>query len=497
MPVITLPDGSKKEFDGPVTVHEVAESIGAGLARAALAGKVDGQLVDTSFVIESDADLSIVTDKDPEGLEVIRHSTAHLLAQAVKDLFPEAQVTIGPVIENGFYYDFAFERPFAPEDIEAIEKKMAAIAKADLRISRRVMPRQEAVDFFRGQGEIYKAEIIEGIPEAEEIGLYGQGDWVDLCRGPHVPSTGKLKAFKLTKLAGAYWRGDSNNEMLQRIYGTAWADKKSLQEYLKRLEEAEKRDHRKLGKALDLFHTQEEAPGMVFWHDRGWTIYRTIRNYIRGRLTAGGYQEVNTPQIVARSLWEKTGHWDKFGDNMFTTGSEDRQYAIKPMNCPCHILIYNRGLHSYRDLPIRMAEFGSCHRNEVSGTLHGLMRVRNFVQDDGHIFCTEAQIPAEVARFINLLFSVYADFGFDDVIISLATRPEERVGEDALWDRAEKALEAALESLDLDYVLQPGEGAFYGPKIDFSFKDSIGRVWQLGTCQLDFSMPGLLASSGT
>ena len=492
MPVITLPDGSKKEFDGPVTVHEVAESIGAGLARAALAGKVDGQLVDTSFVIESDADLSIVTDKDPEGLEVIRHSTAHLLAQAVKDLFPEAQVTIGPVIENGFYYDFAFERPFAPEDIEAIEKKMAAIAKADLRISRRVMPRQEAVDFFRGQGEIYKAEIIEGIPEAEEIGLYGQGDWVDLCRGPHVPSTGKLKAFKLTKLAGAYWRGDSNNEMLQRIYGTAWADKKSLQEYLKRLEEAEKRDHRKLGKALDLFHTQEEAPGMVFWHDRGWTIYRTIRNYIRGRLTAGGYQEVNTPQIVARSLWEKTGHWDKFGDNMFTTGSEDRQYAIKPMNCPCHILIYNRGLHSYRDLPIRMAEFGSCHRNEVSGTLHGLMRVRNFVQDDGHIFCTEAQIPAEVARFINLLFSVYADFGFDDVIISLATRPEERVGEDALWDRAEKALEAALESLDLDYVLQPGEGAFYGPKIDFSFKDSIGRVWQLGTCQLDFSMPGLL-----
>lgn len=492
MPVITLPDGSKKEFDAPVTVREVAESIGAGLARAALAGKVNGQLVDTSFSIESDADVAIITDKDPEGLEVIRHSTAHLLAQAVKELFPEAQVTIGPVIEDGFYYDFAFERPFTPADMEAIEQKMAEIAKSDLQISRRVMPRQEAVDFFRGQGEIYKAEIIESIPEGEEIGLYGQGDWVDLCRGPHVPSTGKLKAFKLTKLAGAYWRGDSNNEMLQRIYGTAWPDKKSLKEYLKRLEEAEKRDHRKLAKALDLFHFQEEAPGMVFWHDRGWTVYRTIRSYIRGRLQAGGYQEVNTPQIVDRSLWEKSGHWDKFGENMFTTGSENKQYAIKPMNCPCHIQIYNRGLHSYRDLPIRMAEFGSCHRNEVSGTLHGLMRVRNFVQDDGHIFCTEAQIPEEVARFINLLFSVYADFGFDDVIINLATRPENRVGEDVLWDRAEKALETALESLDLDYVLQPGEGAFYGPKIDFSFKDSIGRIWQLGTCQLDFSMPALL-----
>ena len=489
MPVITLPDGSTKTFDAAVTVREVAESVGSGLARAALAGKVDGRLVDLSFVVATDSDVAIVTDKDNEGLAIIRHSTAHLLAQAVKELFPKAQVTIGPVIEDGFYYDFAFERPFTPDDLVAIEKKMAELAKADFEINRKVLPRSEAIEFFRSQGELYKAEIIEGIPADEEIGLYGQGNWLDLCRGPHVPRTGRLKAFKLTKLAGAYWRGDSNNEMLQRIYGTAWPDKKSLKDYLTRLEEAEKRDHRRFGKALDLFHTQREAPGMVYWHDRGWTIYRTIQDYIRGRLRAAGYQEVQTPQIVDRSLWEKSGHWDKFGNSMFVTGSEDRQYAIKPMNCPGHVQIYNRGLHSYRDLPLKMAEFGSCHRNEASGTLHGLMRVRNFVQDDAHIFCTEAQISDEVADFIGLLFSVYSDFGFDEVLVTFATRPEQRVGDDALWDRAEQALEQSLKSLKLDFVLEPNEGAFYGPKIDFSLKDSIGRVWQLGTCQLDFSMP--------
>ncbi len=489
MPVITLPDGSTKTFDAPVTVREVAESVGSGLARAALAGKVDGRLVDLSFVVATDSDVAIVTDKDNEGLAIIRHSTAHLLAQAVKELFPKAQVTIGPVIEDGFYYDFAFERPFTPDDLVAIEKKMAELAKADFEINRKVLPRSEAIEFFRSQGELYKAEIIEGIPADEEIGLYGQGNWLDLCRGPHVPRTGRLKAFKLTKLAGAYWRGDSSNEMLQRIYGTAWPDKKSLKDYLTRLEEAEKRDHRRFGKALDLFHTQREAPGMVYWHDRGWTIYRTIQDYIRGRLREAGYQEVQTPQIVDRSLWEKSGHWDKFGNSMFVTGSEDRQYAIKPMNCPGHVQIYNRGLHSYRDLPLKMAEFGSCHRNEASGTLHGLMRVRNFVQDDAHIFCTEAQISDEVADFIGLLFSVYSDFGFDEVLVTFATRPEQRVGDDALWDRAEQALEQSLKSLKLDFVLEPNEGAFYGPKIDFSLKDSIGRVWQLGTCQLDFSMP--------
>ncbi len=489
MPVITLPDGSTKTFDAPVTVREVAESVGSGLARAALAGKVDGRLVDLSFVVATDSDVAIVTDKDNEGLAIIRHSTAHLLAQAVKELFPKAQVTIGPVIKDGFYYDFAFERPFTPDDLVAIEKKMAELAKADFEINRKVLPRSDAIEFFRSQGELYKAEIIEGIPADEEIGLYGQGNWLDLCRGPHVPRTGRLKAFKLTKLAGAYWRGDSNNEMLQRIYGTAWPDKKSLKDYLIRLEEAEKRDHRRFGKALDLFHTQREAPGMVYWHDRGWTIYRTIQDYIRGRLREAGYQEVQTPQIVDRSLWEKSGHWDKFGNSMFVTGSEDRQYAIKPMNCPGHVQIYNRGLHSYRDLPLKMAEFGSCHRNEASGTLHGLMRVRNFVQDDAHIFCTEAQISDEVADFIGLLFSVYSDFGFDEVLVTFATRPEQRVGDDALWDRAEQALEQSLKSLKLDFVLEPNAGAFYGPKIDFSLKDSIGRVWQLGTCQLDFSMP--------
>ncbi|NND61136.1 MAG: threonine--tRNA ligase [Gammaproteobacteria bacterium] len=495
MPVITLPDGSKREFDQPVTVADVAADIGAGLARAAIAGKVDGQLVDTSYRIDDDSDLAIVTARDEEGLEIIRHSTAHLLAQAVKELFPEAQVTIGPVIEDGFFYDFAYERGFTPEDLAKIEKRMKQLAKQNLPVTRTVLPRDEAVAYFRAQGEDYKAEIIEAIPEDEEIGLYGQGDWKDLCRGPHVPATGHLKAFKLTKLAGAYWRGDSNNEMLQRIYGTAWSDKQSLKDYLHRLEEAEKRDHRRFGKQLDLFHTQPEAPGMVFWHDKGWRLYRTIENYVRQRLAEHDYQEVHTPQILDRTLWEKSGHWDKYAENMFTTGSENRLYAIKPMNCPCHVQIYNQHLHSYRDLPIRMAEFGSCHRDEASGTLHGLMRVRNFTQDDAHIFCTEDQIQSEVARFVDLLMSVYADFGFDDIIVALSTRPEKRVGEDALWDKAEKALQLALDEMGLEYRVEEGEGAFYGPKIDFSLKDSIGRIWQLGTMQLDFSMPDRLGAT--
>ncbi|MEE9136233.1 MAG: threonine--tRNA ligase, partial [Gammaproteobacteria bacterium] len=460
------------------------------------AGKVDGQLVDTDRQIAEDAAVAIVTDKDAEGLEIIRHSTAHLMAQAVKSLFPEAQVTIGPVIEDGFYYDFAFERPFTPEDLERIEAKMRELVKANLQVTRRVMQRPEAVKYFRDQGEDYKAEIIEGIPDAEEIGLYAQGDWTDLCRGPHVPSTGKLKAFKLTKVAGAYWRGDSSNEMLQRIYGTAWPDKKSLKDYLHRLEEAEKRDHRRFGKVMDLFHFQEEAPGMVFWHDRGWRLYRTIKNFIRERLAAAGYQEVNTPQVIDRSLWERSGHWDKFREHMFTVGDEDQRiYAIKPMNCPGHVQIYNRALHSYRDLPLRMAEFGSCHRNEASGTLHGLMRVRGFVQDDAHIFCTDEQIQSEVAAFMDLAFSVYEDFGFADVATKLSTRPERRVGADELWDKAEVALQNALDERGLDWQLQPGDGAFYGPKIDFDFRDSLGRVWQLGTVQLDFSMPGRLGAT--
>ena len=494
-PLVTLPDGSQRQFDGAVTVHDVAADIGPGLAKAALAGRVNGSLVDTSFTIDSDADLAIITAKDDDGLEIIRHSTAHLLAHAVKQLFPSAQVTIGPVIEDGFYYDFAFERTFTPEDLEQIEKRMAELAKADHAIGRTVMARDDAVAFFRGQGEEYKAEIIASIPADEEIGLYGQADFKDLCRGPHVPSTGKLGAFKLTKVAGAYWRGDSNNEMLQRIYGTAWGDKKALKAYLHRLEEAEKRDHRRLGKQMGLFHVQPEAPGMVFWHPKGWQLYRVVENYIREQIGKRGYQEIRTPQLVDRSLWEKSGHWDKFGNEMFITGSEQRTFAVKPMNCPCHVQVYNQGLHSYRDLPLRLSEFGSCHRNEASGTLHGLMRVRNFVQDDAHIFCTEEQIQSEVSEFIDLLFEVYRDFGFTDILINLSTRPEERVGADDLWDRAEIALQQALEEKGLDWTLQPGEGAFYGPKIDFSLRDSIGRVWQTGTMQLDFSTPGRLGAT--
>ncbi|RMG53428.1 MAG: threonine--tRNA ligase [Gammaproteobacteria bacterium] len=492
MPVITLPDGSKREYDHPVTVAEVAADIGPGLAKAAVAGKVDGKEVDTSYVIDHDANLAIITPRDEEGLEVIRHSTAHLLAQAVKELYPEAQVTIGPVIDNGFYYDFDYKRPFTEEDLEKIEARMKELAKKDIPVERTVMDRDEAVKFFRDMGEEYKAEIISEIPEGEEISLYRQGDFIDLCRGPHVPSTGKLGAFKLQKVAGAYWKGDSRNKMLTRIYGTAWADKKQLKQYLKRLEEAEKRDHRRIGKQMDLFHTQEEAPGMVFWHDRGWIIYQTIEQYIRRILREHDYQEVRTPQLVDRSLWEKSGHWEKFHDMMFTTESENRVYAVKPMNCPCHVQIFNQGLKSYRDLPLRMAEFGSCHRNEPSGTLHGLMRVRNFVQDDAHIFCTEDQIQDEVSAFIDLVFKVYRDFGFEDVEVALSTRPEQRVGDDALWDKAEKALEEALEAKGIEWKLQPGEGAFYGPKVEFALRDCLDRVWQCGTIQVDFSMPGRL-----
>lgn len=492
MPIITLPDGSQRSFDSPVSVMDVAADIGPGLAKATLAGNVDGQLVDASFIMTNDSALSIVTDRDDEGLEVIRHSSAHLLAQAVKQLFPEAQVTIGPVIDNGFYYDFAYEKGFTPDDMAAIEHKMAEIVKQNIPITRKVMPRDEAVKFFTDMGEKYKAEIIASIPEDQEIGLYEQGDFIDLCRGPHVPSTGKLKAIKLMKLAGAYWRGDAKNEMLQRVYGTAWRNKKELKSYLHRLEEAEKRDHRKLAKHLDLFHMQEEAPGMVFWHDKGWAIYREVESYVREVLTKHNYQEVRTPQLADRSLWEKSGHWAKFGNEMFTTHSENREYAVKPMNCPCHVQIYNQGLKSYRDLPLRMAEFGSCYRNEPSGTLHGLMRVRGFTQDDAHIFCTEEQIQSEVSSFIDLLFSVYEDFGFSDVIIKLSTRPEERVGSDEVWDKAEKALELALDNKNLAWDLQPGEGAFYGPKIEFSLKDCLDRVWQCGTIQVDFSMPGRL-----
>jgi threonyl-tRNA synthetase len=494
MPIITLPDGSQRQFETPVTVAEVAASIGAGLAKAALAGKVNDRLVDTSFVIEDDVQLAIITDRDPQGLEIIRHSCAHLMAQAVKCLFPEAQVTIGPVVENGFYYDFAYAKSFTPEDLEKIQAKMEELAAQDITVTRFVMSRDEATQFFRDKGEEYKAQIIESIPTNEAISLYQQGDFIDLCRGPHVPSTGKLKAFKLMKVAGAYWRGDSNNEMLQRIYGTAWTNKKALKAYLHRLEEAEKRDHRKLGKRLDLFHVQEEAPGMVFWHDKGWQIYLTIQTYIRRVLREHGYQEVHTPQLVDRSLWEKSGHWDKFSDDMFTTHSENREYAIKPMNCPCHIQIFNQGLKSYRDLPLRMAEFGSCHRNEASGTMHGLLRIRHFVQDDAHIFCTEEQIQHEVSDFIDLLFKVYADFGFSNLIIKLSTRPEQRVGSDEVWDKAEKALELALNNKALKWELQPGEGAFYGPKIEFSLKDCLERVWQCGTIQVDFSMPGRLGA---
>ncbi|HEB99033.1 MAG TPA: threonine--tRNA ligase, partial [Thiotrichales bacterium] len=488
MPTITLPDGSRREYDHPVTIMDIARDIGPGLARATIAGRVDGRLVDASTVIDHDAEVSIVTDKDPEGLEVIRHSTAHLLAQAVKELYPDTQVTIGPVIEDGFYYDFARDKPFTEEDLARIEKKMQELAKQDIPVERTVMPREEAIDFFRDMGEEYKAQIIEDIPKGEEISLYRQGDFIDLCRGPHVPSTGKLKAFKLMKVAGAYWRGDANNEMLTRIYGTAWPDKKALKAYLHRLEEAEKRDHRRIGRQLNLFHTQEEAPGMIFWHDHGWTIYQQVKQYVREKLRAHGYQEVNTPILADRVLWEKSGHWEKFRDDMFITESEKRIFAIKPMNCPCHIQIYNQGLKSYRDLPLRMAEFGSCHRNEPSGTLHGLMRVRGFTQDDAHIFCTEEQIQDEVSDFIDLLYEVYRDFGFDEVIIKLSTRPEQRVGSDEIWDKAEHALEHALNEKGLEWDLQPGEGAFYGPKIEFSLKDCLGRIWQCGTIQVDFNM---------
>ena len=494
MPVVTLPDGSRREYPQPVTVGEMAASIGPGLAKAALAGRVDGRLVDTSFVIDHDATVAVVTGRDSDGLEVIRHSTAHLLAQAVKALYPAAQVTIGPVIEDGFYYDFAFQRGFSEEDLRAIEARMQELAKRDLPVRREVMARAQAVQLFRDMGERYKAEIIESIPEGEEISLYRQGEFIDLCRGPHVPSTGKLGAFRLMKVAGAYWRGDSRNEMLQRIYGTAWGDKKALDAYLHRLEEAEKRDHRKIGKALDLFHMQEEAPGMVFWHERGWRIYQTIQAYMSQLWRDHGYREVRTPQLVDRSLWEKSGHWEKFHDDMFTTESEKRTFAVKPMNCPCHIQIYNQGLKSYRDLPLRLAEFGSCHRNEQSGALHGLMRVRGFTQDDAHIFCTEDQIQSEVSTFIDLLHRVYSDFGFRQLQYRLSTRPASRIGSEEAWDRAEHALEQALNSKQLPWDLQPGEGAFYGPKIEFSLRDSIGRLWQCGTVQVDFSMPGRLGA---
>jgi len=496
MPTVTLPDGSRREFDQPVSVLDVAADIGPGLAKAALAGKVDGKLVDVSFVIGQDADLAIITARDEEALELMRHDAAHVMAQAVQELYPGTQVTIGPAIENGFYYDFAREEAFTPEDLGKIEARMKEIVKRDLPIVREVWSRDEAMQTFADIGEDYKVEIIRDIiPEGEEVSVYRQGDWFDVCRGPHLPATGRLgQGFKLMKLAGAYWRGDSDNEMLQRIYGTAWRDKKELNAYLKMLEEAEKRDHRKLGKAMDLFHTQEEAPGMVFWHDHGWRIYLVIQDYIRGMLKQHGYQEIHTPQIIDRSLWERSGHWEKFSADMFTTDSENRTYAIKPMNCPAHIQVFNQGLKSYRDLPLRLAEFGSCHRNEPSGTLHGLMRVRNFVQDDAHIFCAEDQILGEVSDFIDLLFKVYADFGFTDVSVKFSTRPEQRVGEDNLWDRAEAALQAALEHKQLDWDLQPGEGAFYGPKIEFNLKDCLGRVWQLGTIQLDFSMPGRLGA---
>ncbi len=492
MPVITLPDASKREFDAPVSVFDVAADIGIGLAKAALAGKVNGELVDTSYVMTEDANLAIITGRDEEGLEVLRHSCAHLMSMAVQDLFPGAQVTIGPVIDDGFFYDFAYERPFTPEDLTQIEAKMKQLAKQNLKVERSLMMRDEAVAMFEGMGEKYKVEIIKDIPADQQLSFYKQGDFIDLCRGPHVPATGFLKVFKLMKVAGAYWRGDSNNEMLQRIYGTCWSDKKDLKDYLFRLEEAEKRDHRKLGKQLNLFHMQEEAPGMVFWHPNGWTLYQQIEQYMRQKLRRNSYVEVKTPQIVERTLWEKSGHWDKFSEQMFTTHSENRDFAVKPMNCPCHIQVFNQGLRSYRDLPLRMAEFGSCHRNEPSGALHGIMRVRGFVQDDGHIFCAENSIQSEVSEFIRLLHEVYADFGFTEILYKLSTRPEQRVGSDEVWDKAEKALADALDAAKLDWDLLPGEGAFYGPKIEFSLKDCLGRVWQCGTIQVDFSMPGRL-----
>ena len=494
MPVITLPDGSQREFAQPVTIAEIAQNIGAGLARAALAGKVDGNLVDTSYRIETDAQVGIITDRDPEGLDVLRHSSAHLLAYAVKDLFPEAQVTIGPVVENGFYYDFAFKRPFTPDDLSAIEKRMAEIAKRDLPITREVWKRDEATAFFQSIGEHYKAELIAAIPEGQEVSLYREGDFVDLCRGPHAPSTSKLKVFKLMKVAGAYWRGDHRNEQLQRIYGTAWAKKEDQEAYLTMLDEAEKRDHRRLGRQLDLFHLQDEAPGMIFWHPKGWTVWQQIEQYMRRVYQENGYLEVKCPQILDRTLWEKSGHWENYKDNMFTTESEKHDYAIKPMNCPGHIQVFNTGLRSYRDLPLRYGEFGSCHRNEPSGALHGIMRVRGFTQDDGHIFCTEDQIQPEVTAFNALVRKVYADFGFHDISVKLALRPEKRVGADEVWDKAELALREGLKASGLEWDELPGEGAFYGPKIEFHIKDAIGRSWQCGTIQVDFSMPQRLGA---
>jgi len=499
MPVIRLPDGSSRSFEQPVTVADVAMNIGAGLAKAALAGKVtytgqEAKLVDTSHLIEQDVDLAIITDKNDEGLEVIRHSTAHLLAYAVKELFPDAQVTIGPVIDNGFYYDFSYKRPFTPDDLAAIEKKMAELAKKDEKVERKVLPRDEAVAYFKSINEHYKAEIIASIPSNEDVSLYSEGSFTDLCRGPHVPNTGKLKAFKLMKLAGAYWRGDSNNEMLQRVYGTAWRNKDELEAYLHMLEEAEKRDHRKLGKQLDFYHMQDDAPGMVFWHPRGWVIWQEVEQYMRAKFKEYDYQEVRTPTVLDKTLWEKSGHWQNYRDNMFVTQSESRDYAVKPMNCPGHIQIFNSSLHSYRDLPLRLAEFGSCHRNEPSGSLHGLMRVRGFTQDDAHIFCMESQVEAEVADFIKMLYEVYKDFGFDDVIVKLSTRPEKRVGTEEAWDMAETALANAIKANGLEFEYQPGEGAFYGPKIEFTLKDSLGRMWQCGTIQLDPNLPERLGA---
>jgi threonyl-tRNA synthetase len=492
MPVITLPDGSQRNFDASISVQGVAADIGAGLAKAALAGVVDGREVDTSYVINGDVSLSIVTDRDEAAIEIIRHSTAHLLAQAVQQLFPGTQVTIGPTVEDGFYYDFASGHNFTPEDLDKIEARMVELAADDLRVERIVAPRDKAIEIFRNMGEHYKVQIIEDLPEDEEISIYRQGEWMDLCRGPHVPSTGKLQAFKLTKVAGAYWRGDANNQQLQRIYGTAWPNKKQLKAYLNRIAEAEKRDHRKIAKKLNLFHTQEEAPGMVFWHPAGWSIYQTIERYMRDKQHAYDYQEIKTPQVVDISLWQRSGHADKFAEGMFTLETEERQFAVKPMNCPCHVQVFNQGLKSYRDLPLRLAEFGSCHRNEPSGSLHGIMRVRGFTQDDAHIFCTDEQIQPEVSQFIDMLHEVYADFGFTEVIYRLSTRPPQRVGTDEDWDRAEAALAEALNAQGLPWEELPGEGAFYGPKIEFSLKDCIGRVWQLGTIQVDFSMPGRL-----
>jgi len=495
VPIITLPDGSQRSYDKPLSIDEIAGSIGAGLRKAALAGRVDGKLVDTSFVLDHDAKVAIVTPKDPEGLEILRHSTAHLLAQAVKQLFPAAQVTIGPVIDDGFYYDFSYSRPFTPEDLAAIEERMGQLAQADTKVTRRVMQRDAAVAFFKGLGEHYKAEIIASIPDKEEISLYGQGDWVDLCRGPHVPSTGKLKVFKLMKVAGAYWRGDSRNEMLQRIYGTAWADKKDLDAYLHRLEEAEKRDHRRIGRELDLFHMQEEAPGAVFWHPKGWTIFQELIAYMREKQRAAGYQEVNAPEIMDAELWRQSGHLEKFGENMFLTRTPDeRVYAIKPMNCPGHVQIFKQGIRSHHDLPLRFAEFGKVHRYEPSGALHGLMRVRGFTQDDAHIFITEEQITEETVRGIELLISIYRDFGFDDVRVKYSDRPEKRVGSDEIWDRAEQALIAATKAAGIEYTLNPGEGAFYGPKLEFVLQDAIGRDWQCGTWQVDLNLPGRLGA---